>query len=101
MGAEHFLLFKLVNSSSEEAQFPLGWKLANQAMALPRCYRDRKSVTLRTPDLIPLNPNLVRVRHRGFVRYANSIPEAFLIHSGYCSGEIETASSSTQLSDLK
>ena len=51
-------------------------------MALPRCFRGRKSVTLRTPDLIPLNPNLVRARHRGFVRYANakSIPEAFLIH---------------------
>ena len=51
-------------------------------MALPRCFRGRKTVTvtLRIPDLMPLNPNLVRVRHRGFVRYANSIPEAFLIH---------------------
>ena len=49
-------------------------------MALPRSFYSRRTVVVIIPELIPLNLNLVRVRHRGFVRHATSVPEAFLIH---------------------
>ena len=49
-------------------------------MTLPRSFRSRQLPVVRVPKMLNVNPNLVRVRHRGFARFSGKVPQAFLIH---------------------